>query len=101
MTKELMLTTIDNPFDPFDNFIEWFLYDVEKGYNTCDYLGRVVQLKPDMTSKEELEEVNRAINKILDNDFLGIYLKLERDSESETSSKSVAKAIETAKESAT
>ena len=28
-----MLTTFDNPFDPFEQFTSWFLFDTEKGYN--------------------------------------------------------------------
>ena len=34
MIKECALTTIDNPFNPFDDFNSWFLYDIEKGYDT-------------------------------------------------------------------
>ena len=27
-----MLTTVDNPFDPFEQFTSWFMFDEEKGY---------------------------------------------------------------------
>ena len=53
--KRVSITTIDNPYDPFDQFNQWFLFDVEKGYNTCSYLGRIVQLYEGMTQKEEDE----------------------------------------------
>ena len=41
MSREVALTTIDNPFDPFEQFEQWFNWDVSKGYNTCAYLDRV------------------------------------------------------------
>ena len=34
MENEFVLTTIDNPFDPFENCTSWFLFDVRKGYNS-------------------------------------------------------------------
>ena len=78
MDNECMLTTFDNPFDPFEQFTSWFLFDVEKGYNTCSYLGRIVNLKEDMTQKEENEEVERAIDEIIMINPLNIYKKVWR-----------------------
>ena len=52
MSKECMLTTIDNPFDPFEQFTSWLMFDIEKGYNSCSYLARIVNLSDDMTQKE-------------------------------------------------
>ena len=77
--SEVMLTTFDNPFDPFEQFTSWFLFDVEKGYNTCSYLARIVQTYDDMTQKEVDEEVERAIDEIIKYDFLDIYKKVRRN----------------------
>lgn len=77
--NECMLTTFDNPYDYFTQFNQWFLFDVEKGYNTCAYLARIVKLSDDMTQKEENEEVERAIDEIIQYDFLNIYKKVRRN----------------------
>ena len=42
--RAVMLTTTDNPYNPFKNFDEWFMYDTEKGYNSCGYLARIAKL---------------------------------------------------------
>ena len=74
-----MLTTHDNPFDPFEDFTSWLLFDSEKGYNTCSLLGRTVQLSDDMTEREVNEEVERAIDQIIFYDFMNIYKKVKRN----------------------
>ena len=84
MSNECMLTTFDNPFDPFEQFTSWFLFDVEKGYNTCSYLARLTEVTDEMTQKEENEEIERAIDKIIMNDFLNIYKKVRRKSNNDT-----------------
>ena len=79
METEVMLTTIDNPFDPFDDFVHWFLYDVEQGYNTCSLLARIARSSEEFSTVEEKAETERAIEQIIENDFLGIYKKVTRD----------------------
>lgn len=72
------LTTIDNPYDPFDNFTEWFLYDVEKGYNSCAYLARIARTSEQLSDGENAAEIERAIDEIIQYDFLNIYRKIKR-----------------------
>ena len=78
MSKECMLTTFDNPFDYFNDFTSWLLYDKENHYNTCEFLARFVVLEEGMTQKEENEAVERAIDYIIENDITGRYIKVTR-----------------------
>lgn len=79
LTSTCMLTTFDNPYDPFEQFEDWFLFDVEKGYNTCGYIARIAQFSDDMSHKEIDEENERAIDEILKYDFMNIYKKVRHD----------------------
>ena len=78
MDNDYLLTTIDNPYDPFEQFSLWLLFDKEQGYNTIDYLGRVLKLTPEMTRKEEEEAYDQAVDIIIANDFLNIYKRVFR-----------------------
>lgn len=73
------LTTFDNPYNPFDQFTEWYLFDVEKGYNTCSHMARLANLTDDMTQKEIDEENERVIDKLIEYDFMNIYKKIWRN----------------------
>ena len=46
---DCMLSTFDNPFNPFEQFIPWFMFDTEKGYNCCSRLARIAQIGEDFT----------------------------------------------------
>ena len=76
MANEVMLTTIDNPYNPFEQFDLWLLFDKEKGYNTCEYLARIVNLTNDMSEKEIDVATDKAIDDIIVNDPFGIYKKV-------------------------
>lgn len=77
--KRFRLSTIDNPFDPFDQFEQWFLFDEEKGYHSCAYLGRIARTSEALSDVENEAEIERAIDEIIKYDFMGIYQKIERD----------------------
>ena len=76
--NEVMITTIDNPFDYFTQFTQWLLFDKEKGYNTCEYLARIAQTSDDMSQAEIDEEIERAIDEIITLNPLGIYIKVTK-----------------------
>ena len=83
MEHECMLTTFDNPFDPFEQFVSWFLFDTEKGYNTCSYVGRIANISDDMTDQEKAIENERAIDEIIKYDFMNRYKKVTKTFETE------------------
>lgn len=74
--SKVALTTTDNDYDPFTQFTLWLLRDNELGYNTCGYLANVAKLSDDMTDKEVEEEIERAIDEIIEFNPLGIYVKV-------------------------
>ena len=47
-----MLSTTDNPFDPFNDFTSWYMFDCEKGHNTCARLARIANVSETMSQKE-------------------------------------------------
>lgn len=76
MLNKCMLTTFDNPYNPFEQFTSWFLFDVEKGYNTCSYLGRIARTSDQLSEEENELEIERAIDEIIKYDFRNIYKKV-------------------------
>ena len=79
MESTCMLTTFDNPFNPFDEFKSWFEFDVAKGYYSCAYLARIAQIEDDFSEEETNAEIERAIDEIINNDFLNIYKKVKQN----------------------
>ena len=79
MARQIHITTIDNPFDPFDDFTSWFMFDIEKGYYTSSKIARLAKTTNDMTEKEEIEEIERATDRLIEIDPLDIYIKLIRE----------------------
>lgn len=80
MSNDCMLTTNDNPYNPFVEFALWLLFDKEKGYNTCEYLARIAQLSDDLSEKETEDEIERAMDEIIKYDPFGIYMKVTKES---------------------
>ncbi len=69
-----MLTTIDNPFNPKENYKAWNLWDIDNGYNTASYLARILQNFKMVDDEWTQESIDEAQNIIIDNDMLRVYL---------------------------
>ena len=76
--NDCMLTTVDNPFNPFKQFDAWLQYDSEKRYYSCSRLARIAHFSDDMTEKEVAIETERAIDEIIKYDFTNTYKKVRR-----------------------
>ena len=84
-TNDYLLTTVDNPFDPFKDFSLWDSFDREKGHFTCDLIGRLSQISDDMTQKEEEAEYDRVVDFIIYHDQLNKYKRFYRQNATDTS----------------
>lgn len=73
MKERVHITTIDNPFNPFEDFASWYDFDMEKGYCSCERVARLAKTTDDMTELEIEEETERATRRLVEIDPLDIY----------------------------
>ena len=78
MSTRHALTTVDNPFDPFDQFDEWLEWDQAAGYNTSDYLGRIVIYSDDLSIADQSAAVSNAIDEIIEQHGGELYKKVSQ-----------------------
>lgn len=76
MSKQIGITTIDNPYNPFTQFIDWFFFDASRGYNTSSLLARIAKTSNSLSDEENNKEIERAIDEIIKLDFRNIYKKI-------------------------
>ncbi len=73
-----MLTTVDNPFDPFTQFEAWFAWDVQAGYHTPGYLARIVVDSDELSEAELSQAIEDAIDEICEINVFGVYKKVSK-----------------------
>lgn len=76
--EDFLITTVDNPYDPFEEFDDWQSYDTSVGYNTWQKIER---LMPNNYLRMSLSErnyyVSKAITRLIEL-LPGIYVKAYR-----------------------
>lgn len=77
--KQFKITTNDNPFNPFEDWDNWLLYDIEKNHNSCGVLDRIVKINDDFTELEIAAATEKAIDQIVKHDFTDTYKKVSKD----------------------
>lgn len=90
MSNRVALTTVDNPFDPFEQFNDWFEFDIEKGYYTCSRLARLTNLSDDMSEAESNKEIERAIDELIKYDVFDVYKKVIKETSEDSDNEPIA-----------
>ena len=73
-----MLSTIDNPFNPFDDYPAWLAYDRALGYDTSGFLGRIALFSDDLSEADQHAAIEVAIDEIVKENVTGTYVKVTR-----------------------
>lgn len=71
-----LITTTDNPFDPFTDFDKWIRYDKDKGYNTWSLVCRLAKLSDELSDDEFYDEVSAACEEIAYFNLSGKHKKI-------------------------
>lgn len=76
---EFMLTTIDNPFNPFTHYEDWYNFDTTSGYNTCAYLARITKSSEDLSDLDQELAIDQAMNEIINLNLSGKHIKVTKE----------------------
>ena len=79
MTTQTMLTTIDNPFNPFDDYWKWNEFDTSMGYHTAAFLGRISFVSEELSDADYELALDNAVDEIVKENVLGLYVKVTKE----------------------
>lgn len=74
-----MLTTVDNPYNPFVQFDEWYTFDEAAGYHSSGLLARVMVASDELSEADHDVAINNAIDEVVRENVLGIFRKISED----------------------
>lgn len=74
-----MLSTSDNPFNPFTEPDEWFMWDLAQGYNTPGLLDRVLVTSDQLSEADQEADRERAIDDLVELNPNGMLIKVTDD----------------------
>lgn len=75
------LTTIDNPFDPFTQFVAWYGFDIAHGYHSAELLARIARSSDDLSDADQHAAVQSAIDEIVKLNVSGMHRKVARSAQ--------------------
>lgn len=81
--RETFVTTLDNPFNFFTQFDDWYAFDTQMGYNTCGYVDRIAKTSNDMSEHDRIRAINDAVDEIVMMNLTGNYTRVVKESKDE------------------
>lgn len=76
--KMYALSTVDNPYNPFDEFDKWLQYDISRGYNCCGILADITSTSRELPFSMQTEDINEAIDRFISVAPDAVYVKVEK-----------------------
>lgn len=73
-----MLTTVDNPYDPFTQWDEWYMWDLNAGYHTPGLLARMTYSSDELSEPDQYLIIQGAIDEIIKENVSGVHKKVKR-----------------------
>lgn len=74
-----MLTTVDNPYNPFDDYENWYAWDVASGYHSAAMLARIANVSDEMSIADIELAIEEAIDEIVKENVSGVWTKVVDD----------------------
>jgi hypothetical protein len=74
-----MLTTVDNPYNPFTHFDEWQRFDQQHGYYSAELLARIVITSHELSKPDDDAAIEAAIDEIVHENASGMHTKISED----------------------
>lgn len=83
MDDARMLSTSDNPWNPWTHFNEWRAWDERAGYFTLPYLARIVVSSDDISEADQDLAYELGVQEILRMNINGMYIAVAEPQKSE------------------
>ena len=73
---EYLLSTTDNPFNPFTEFDQWYAYDTQVGHHTLALLARCTITSDELSELDQSQAIDHAMNEIVEYNASGMHFKV-------------------------
>ena len=80
MADSHMLTTTDNPYNPFTDFDHWNAYDMQVGHHSLALLARVCRTSDELSELDNDQAIELAISEIVEENVSGMHKRVPEPS---------------------
>lgn len=80
---ETLLTTTDNPYNPFTEFDQWAACDEQLGHYTLALLGRVCITSDELSELDQSRAIDHAMDEIVAENVSGMHVLISADTKLE------------------
>lgn len=77
--RKYMLTTTNNPWNPYTQFDEWFAFDLNFGHNCLAQMMRRIEIPDNLTEEEQDFILDETCRDIAKDNFFGDFRLINKD----------------------